>query len=181
MRAGRLLSRTPIHRGRVLDLSLDRVVLPNGNEADLETIRHPGAAAVVPFVTEDEILLIRQFRWATGGWIYEIPAGKLDKHPDPETCARRELEEEVGRRAGRLESFGPIWTTPGFTDERIYLFAAYDLTPVPQALEADEVLTVVPMRWDRALDLARRGELADAKSLCAILHVVLRRMERAAI
>jgi ADP-ribose diphosphatase len=174
VRDGTLLDRRPIHRGRVLDYSIERVLLPNGNEVELDMVRHPGAAAVVPFVTPDEILLIRQFRWATAGWIYEVPAGKLDGEPDPAVCAARELEEEVGQRAGRLEPLGMIWTTPGFSDERIHLFMASDLTAVPTAHERDEVIEVVRRPLAEVLAMARRGEIQDAKSLCALLHVLLR-------
>jgi ADP-ribose pyrophosphatase len=124
----------------------------------------------VPFLDEDEVLLIRQFRHAAGGWLYEVPAGKLDPGETPEACARRELEEEAGQRAGRLESFGPIWTTPGFTDEQIHLFAGFDLTPVEQRLDDDEVIELVPMPLDEAVAWVFEGRLPDAKSALAILH-----------
>jgi ADP-ribose pyrophosphatase len=169
-----LLRRRLLHQGRELKITLDSVRLPNGHELDLEMVHHPGAAAVVPFVADDELLLVRQYRWAASQWIYEIPAGKLRPGEAPEACAARELEEEVGHRAGRLERLGDIWTAPGFTDEVITLFTARELTPVAQALEPDEVLEVERVPLARALDLARDGRLRDAKSLCAILHVLLR-------
>lgn len=108
----RVLSRQRVFEGRLIKVDRERVVLPGGNEADLETIRHPGAAAVLPFQSDGSVLLIRQFRHAAGGFILEVPAGKLDPGESPETCARREIEEEVGRRAGRLVSLGTILTTP---------------------------------------------------------------------
>ena len=165
---------TPAYRGRSISVFAEEVELPNGRRITLDIVRHPGAAAVVPFVSEDEVLLIRQFRHATGGTIFEVPAGKLDGGEDPELCAARELEEEAGQRAGRLERLGEIWTTPGFTDERIHLFAAFELEPVAQRLEADEVIEVVRVRFDRALEMIWTGELRDAKSALALLHAAHR-------
>ena len=165
-----------VHRGPAFDLCVEPVELPNGARIDLDIVRHPGAAAVVPFVSEDSVLLIHQYRHAAGGSIWEVPAGKLDGEA-PEVCAARELEEEAGRRAGRLEKLGAVWTSPGFTDERIHLFAAYDLEPVPQRLEPDEILEVVEMPFERALELVFRGELSDAKSALALL-LAARRMGR---
>jgi len=148
----------------------ERVTLPNGNAVELDIVRHPGAAAVVPFVSEREVLLIRQYRHAAGGTIFEVPAGKLDPGEGPSTCAARELEEEAGCRAGRLVDLGWIWTTPGFTDERIFLFAAFDLTPVPHRRDADEVIETVRMGFDEALGLIWSGELNDSKSALALLR-----------
>jgi ADP-ribose pyrophosphatase len=128
---------------------------------------------VVPFETKEVVLLIHQFRHAAGGTIWEVPAGKLDGDR-PEVCAAKELEEEAGRRAGRLERLGSIWTTPGFTDEVIHLFAAFDLEPIPQRLESDEVIEVVPTPIGEALEMIWRGELRDAKSVVALIHAARR-------
>jgi ADP-ribose pyrophosphatase len=156
-------------KGAWLEVVTEEVELPNGNTIDLDIVRHPGAAAVVPFVSQSEVLLIRQYRFATGGTLWEVPAGKLDPGERSESCAQRELEEEAGYRAGRLESLGPMWASPGFTDEKIHLFAAFDLTSVPQRLEADEVIEVERMSFARALELVWSGELTDAKSQLALL------------
>jgi len=153
-----------------LRVQTERVTLPNGNAVELDIVRHPGAVAVVPFVSKSEVLLIRQYRHAAGGTILEVPAGKLDPGERPIACAARELEEEAGCRAGRLVELGWIWTTPGFTDERIFLFAAFDLEPVPHRRDADEVIETVRMGLDEALGLVWRGELNDAKSSLALLH-----------
>jgi ADP-ribose pyrophosphatase len=153
-----------------VEVSRERVTLPNGRELWLDIVHHPGAAAVVPFTRTDEVALIRQYRHAAGGSILEVPAGKLDAGEAPELCAARELAEEAGYRAGRIVALGRIWTTPGFTDEVIHLFAAFDLTRVESRPEDDEVIEVLRMPLDDALELIWRGELRDAKSALALLH-----------
>ena len=158
------------YRGYFIEVVSQQVELPNGHTVGLDIIRHPGASAVVPFLSASEVLLIRQYRYATGGTIYEVPAGKLEAGEAPEVCAARELEEETGWRAGRLEPLGAIWTTPGFTDERIHLFAAHDLTRTHQQLQKDEIIELVPMPLDDALELVWSGQLSDAKSALALVY-----------
>ena len=164
-----------VYKGRIVHLFVHDVTLPNGHRTDLEVIRHPGASAVVPFVSPDEVLLVRQYRFATGGYLLEVPAGKLDSGEPPEDCARRETEEETGHSVGRLEKLGAIWTTPGFTDEVIHLFAAHDLRPTRLGHGADEVMTVERVRFSDALERVDRGEINDAKSVCALLLAARRR------
>lgn len=159
-----------IFKGRVVDLSVDRVRLPNGKLCELELIRHPGAAAVVPVDASGNVLLIRQYRYATGGFLLEVPAGKLDPGESPETCGAREVQEETGFRAARLVPMGWIWTTPGFTDEKIWLFLGRDLTPAEQGLQDDEVLSVERLPLNEAASMALRGEITDAKSIAALLR-----------
>jgi ADP-ribose pyrophosphatase len=161
------------YQGRSLTVTVDDVVLPNGRRVALDVVKHPGASAVVPFTSERDVLLIRQFRHAAGGTIWEVPAGKLDGDP-PEVCARKELEEEAGRRAGRLERLASIFTTPGFTDEVIHLFAAFELEEIPTRHEADEVIEVVELPLERALRMIWDGELRDAKSCLALIHAAHR-------
>jgi ADP-ribose pyrophosphatase len=153
-----------------VEVSRERVTLPNGRELWLDIVHHPGAAAVVPFTGEGEVALIRQYRHAAGGAILEVPAGKLDAGEAPELCAARELAEEAGYRAGRLVALGRIWTTPGFTDEVIHLFAAFDLTRTATRPEDDEVIEVMRVPLEEALDLIWRGELRDAKSALALIQ-----------
>lgn len=174
-----VLSSRRLHDGRIVKLSVDEVRLPNGNVVSLEVVRHPGASAVVPVDHERNVILVRQYRHATGSWLLEVPAGKLD-HPgeSPEDCALREVEEETGYRAGRLVSLGWIWTTPGFTDERIWLYLARDLTATRANLQADEVLTVEKLPLDEAARRAASGEIVDAKSVCALLRAVALSDER---
>jgi len=165
-----------IHSGRVIDLDLDAVRFPDGSTGQLEVIRHPGAAAVVPFASDPRgadptILLIQQYRYATNGSLIEIPAGRLNPGEDPRVCAQRELLEEVGVKAGRLERLTTIWTTPGFTDERIHLFWAADLTAGKHAREPDEFIEVKPTPLSEVLKLIRSGAISDAKTIVALLFV----------
>ncbi len=124
---GERLGSREIYRGRTFNVDVDQVRLPNGKEVELELVHHRGAAAVVPVLDDGTVLLVRQYRYATGGWLLEIPAGKLDNGESPETCAGREAEEEVGYRPSKLEPLGWIWSTPGFADEKIWLFLATGL------------------------------------------------------
>ena len=166
-----------IYRGKVVHLFVETVTLPNGHTTTLEVIHHPGAAAVVPFFPDGTILMVRQYRHAAGGYLLEIPAGKLDPGEAPEACALRETEEEVGHRAGRLEKLGAILTTPGFTDEIIHLYAGYDLLPTHSATEPDEDLTVLRLPFEEALGRVERGEIRDAKTMAALL-LAARRKDR---
>jgi ADP-ribose pyrophosphatase len=170
LKKAKLVSSRKIFEGRVVNLAVERVILPNGNESEIEVIHHRGAAAVVPVDAERQAFLVRQYRHAAGDWLLEVPAGKLDGGEPPEVCATREIREEVGREAGTLTPMGWIYTTPGFTDEKIWLYLATDLRPTEQALEDDEVLSIVRMPLDEAVAMAKRGEITDAKSICALLR-----------
>ena len=162
-----------VYGGRVVDLWLDRVRLPNGAEAELEVIRHTGASAVVPVTAGGEVLMVRQYRHAAGGWLLEIPAGTLEGGTEePEVCAHRELEEETGFRAGRLTPLGWIWTTPGLTDEKIWLYLATELEPGEANLEPDEALSVERIPLETALAHVHSGEIRDGKSICGLLRAV---------
>lgn len=173
MRNAEVLETRSIHEGKVLDLSVDRVRLPNGREADLEMVHHRGAAAVLPLLPDGRVLLLRQFRYPTGGWLLEVPAGKLDPEEEPEPCARRELEEETGWRLaedGELVPLGWIWTSPGFTDEKIWLFLALGLEEGTRDREDHEVMELEVLDLEQAVEKARRGEIHDAKTVCALLR-----------
>ena len=164
-----------MYDGRVIDLDVDTVRFPNGTVGDLEMIRHPGASAVVPFLSDPaggdpEILLIRQYRYAAEQYLYEVPAGRLDPGEEPAACARRELREETGCEAERVEHLITIFTTPGFTDERIHLFMAVGLTRGEVAREADEFIEVETMPLSQALSLIERGVIQDAKTALAVLY-----------
>lgn len=168
-----LLSSEPIYQGRIIALNLDTVRFPDGSSGVLEMVRHPGAAAVLPFLddpgaADPRVVLIRQYRWAADGELWEVPAGRLDPGEAPEACAARELEEETGWRAGALVPLAPLWTTPGFSDERIHLFAATGLVPGAHRREADEFLEVHELRWSRVMAMAGGGEIRDAKTLATL-------------
>ena len=164
------LSSKQIYSGRVVTLSVDQVALPNGKRCELEMIHHPGAAAVVPVDAAGNAILVRQYRYATDGWLLEVPAGKLDPGEQPETCAIREVEEETGYRVGQLQSLGWIWTTPGFTDEKIWLFRGTGLVRGTQQLQGDELLEVVKLPLSEAVQAAADGRIQDGKSVCALLR-----------
>ena len=158
-----------VHQGAQFEFVTEPVELPNGRRVELDLLRHPGASAIVPFLDDETVLMIRQFRYATGGEIIEIPAGKLDPGEAPAACAQRELEEETGYRAGRIERLGSIWTSPGFADEIIHLYAAFDLAKTEQNLDPDEVIELVPMPLSDAIREIREAEVYDAKSGMALL------------
>ena len=163
-----------IYTGKVVTLNIDTVTLPNGATIDLETIRHPGAAAVVPVKDDGTVVLIRQFRHAAGGFIYEIPAGKLHPGEDPLRCASRELEEEVGYRAASFELLSSIFTAPGFADEVIHVYKATGLTKGRQQLDPDEVLDVIEMPLSDAMHKIEDGTIRDAKTIVGLQAVYLR-------
>ena len=141
---------------------------------DLEMVRHPGASAVVPFLDpldspDPRILLIRQYRYAASGYVYEIPAGRLDPGEAPEDCAARELREETGYSATDLIPLTTFYTTPGFTDEQIHLFAASGLSEGDSETESDEILDLAPVTLSRAMAMIASGELVDGKSMIGVL------------
>ena len=171
-----LVSTERIYSGRVVNLDLDAVQYPNGSTGKLEMVRHPGASAVVPLLDEarsadPRVIMIRQFRHAADGFIWEIPAGRLDPGETPSTCAQRELEEEIGMTADVLSRLTTIFTTPGFTDERIHIFLATGLKPGKQRREADEFMEVQTKKWSEVMTLIRSGEIKDAKTLAGLMYV----------
>lgn len=171
-----LLSSSRLYSGRIVNLDLDTVRFPDGSTGQLEILRHSGASAVVPFLeppgdADPRVMLIRQFRHAADGFIWEVPAGRLDGGESPETCAARELEEETGMRARRLERLTTIHTTPGFTDERIHLFLAEGLEPGAEHREADEFMELHTLRWSEVMRLVRDGAVVDGKTLVSLMYV----------
>lgn len=171
---GRLNSRR-IYTGRVVSLDMDTVRFPNGSVGDLEIIRHSGASAVVPFLSspsgdDPQLLLLKQYRYAAEQYLYEIPAGRLEPGEDPRDCAIRELREETGCVAAELEFLVTIYTTPGFTDERIHLYLATGLERGETAHEPDEFMTVETVTLTHALQLIEKGQIPDGKTALAILY-----------
>jgi ADP-ribose pyrophosphatase len=164
-----------IYTGKVLNLDVDQVRFPDGSKGELEIIRHPGASAIIPFLSDPagedpQILLIKQYRYAAEDFLYEVPAGRLDPGESPDACARRELMEETGCTAERVEPLYTFYTTPGFIDERIHGFIATGLTHGESAREADEFLTLETMTLSRSLELIQTGQIRDAKTALLILY-----------
>ena len=162
-----------IYKGKVVILNVETVTLPNGATVDLEVIRHPGAAAIVPVKDDGTVILIRQFRHAAGGFIYEIPAGKLHPGEDPRDCAARELEEEIGYRASSFELLASIFTAPGFADEVIHIYKGTGLTKGRQKLDHDEVLDVVELPIEKAIAQIQDGTIRDGKTIVGLQVVYL--------
>jgi ADP-ribose pyrophosphatase len=164
-----------VHDGKIVHLSVDTVRFPDGSTGDLELVRHSGAAAVVPVLgdhrgDDPDIVLLRQFRYAAGGVLYEVPAGRPDQPGEPwETVAARELQEETGFIPGELHRLTTIYTTPGFTDERIHLFLATRLSRGEVNLDQDEFVEVVPLPLSEVMKAIRDGRIIDAKSVAALL------------
>ena len=172
-RPGRIGSRRA-YTGKIISLDVDTVRFPDGSVGELEMVRHPGASAVVPFLTDPtgddpQVLLIRQYRYAAEGYLYEIPAGRLNPGENPRECASRELKEETGCSAERVDELFTMYTTPGFTDEKIHLFMATGLVAGETKHEADEFLDLHPMRLSRALEMVEAGGIQDAKTALGLL------------
>lgn len=171
-----LVSSREVYSGKVVNLTVDTVRFPGGSTGELEMMRHPGAAAVLPVVgsldeEDPEVVLVRQYRYAAGGYLYEVPAGKPDrKGEDWEEVARRELEEETGLRAGEIRKLTLIHTTPGFTDEQIHLFLATGLEEGAESRDEDEFMEVVRFPFSRVLEMIRDGEITDGKTICTVLY-----------
>jgi ADP-ribose pyrophosphatase len=159
-----------MYSGRVIEVNVERVELPNGTTADLEIIHHPGGAAIVAVDDEEKVCLLRQFRHAAGGWIWELPAGRLEPAEPPLETARRELVEEAGRTARQWQGLGVILSSPGVFTERIHLFLAQGLAACPQSLEKHEVIEVHWMALREAVAMAHDGRISDAKSVIGLLR-----------
>ncbi len=157
-----------LHQGRVFTMVTENITLSNGVTVDIDILRHPGAAAIVPLFEKDTVVLIRQYRHAVGGNIWEIPAGTLEPEESPLVCAKRELIEETGFAADSWQKLGEITPVPAYSDERIHLFLATDLTPAPQNLDEDEMLKVHKIRFDQAMEMISKGEIQDSKTINGI-------------
>ncbi len=168
------LERKTIYEGRVIKVSVDTVDLPNGMRVPLEIVRHPGGAAVVALDDQHRVCVLRQYRHAAGGYIYELPAGKLEPDEPPDVTIRRELLEEAGMTAAHWESLGAYFSSPGVFTEVIHLYLATQLTPVTARPEADEVFEIQWWPLELAIERARNGELTDAKTIIGILRAASR-------
>jgi ADP-ribose pyrophosphatase len=157
-----------IYEGKIINLRRDKVCLPNGKEAAREVVEHPGAVAIVPVLPDGRILMVRQFRHPVGQVLLEIPAGKLDAGEDPDACAARELEEETGYRAGRLQRRASIFTGPGFTNEIIHMYVATELVKTAVNPDEDEFLEITAYRQQELRRMVSEGIICDAKTITGL-------------
>jgi len=169
------ISRTELRSGPIGHYGLEEVELPNGHRLVLDVLRHPGAAAAVVFVSPSRVLLLRQYRHAGGGWLWEIPAGKLDDGEEPLDCIAREIEEETGYCAAHIEWLGEILPAAAYTDERIRLYLAADLSAGTVQHGPGENIEVHEVEFDEALAMIDRGDIVDAKTIAALYHCAVRR------
>jgi ADP-ribose pyrophosphatase len=163
-----VLAAEELYHGRIFDVSL-YTVREGGQTYRREVVHHPGGASTVAVFADGTIALVRQYRHPTLRYVLELPAGKLDAPERPEDCAARELEEEIGVRAGRLEKLAEFFTTPGFCEEKLWVYLATELTETKQQLEEDEMVEVVRVSFARALEMIASGEIEDAKTIIGLL------------
>ena len=161
-----------IHQGRIFKIVTENITLANGVSSDMDIIRHPGASAIIPLSDKNTLILIKQYRHAIGKYIWEIPAGTLDHAEPPIECAKRELIEEIGYSANQWQKVGEIISVPGYSDERIHIFLAYDLVPARQNLDKDEMLDVHEIKFDDAMEMIHRGEIQDSKTICGLFMTI---------
>lgn len=163
-----ILSSQQIYKGRVFDIRIDEI-----REGDVEYKReivvHKGSAVIIPVFADNTVALVRQYRHAAGKYLLEIPAGTLEKGEDPETGAVRELEEEIGVTAEKIEKLAEFYISPGFLTEKMYLFLATGLTETGQKLEADELLTIERSTFPRTFEMIQNGEIEDAKTIVGLM------------
>ena len=169
-----LLGKEDVYAGKKLKVSVEAIRLPSGRETKREVIRHPGAAAIVPLIAPGVVVLIKQFRYCVGKVLWEIPAGTLEEGETPMECAERELIEESGYRAGKLEPMGGFFPAPGFCTEYLSVFLATELEPCASAPDADEVISAHKVSLDEALRMIDDGEIVDAKTIVGLLKLLRR-------
>lgn len=167
------MTRHSIYQGKVVDLGMETALLPDGQSVALEIVRHPGGAAVLALDAQQRVCVLHQYRHAAGGWLWELPAGKLDPGEPPLVTAQRELAEEAGVRAQQWDSLGTMLSTPGFCDEVIHLFVARELTSVPLQREADEIIQVFWWTPQELRTHLNQGDVQDAKTLVALYRWML--------
>ena len=163
-----------IFTGNLLNLNADKVVLANGIKTFREYVSHPGAVAALPILNSSEIILVKQYRYAVGDFLLEIPAGTVEKGETPEQSITRELQEEINYKPGKLENLGWVYLTPGYSNEKIHLFKATDLKIRSKKAEEDENIEVVKIKIDEALSKIHSGEIKDGKTVIAILSHINR-------
>ena len=165
------ISSERIYDGRVIKLRLDKVRLPDGQESSREIVEHRGAIAAVPLLSDNNIILIKQYRQAAGEILLEIPAGTLEVGEKPEDCAERELQEEIGYKPGKLKLLFSSYLAPGYSSEMLHTFLAEDLVPSKAENDEDEFIEIVKVPVKETIGLIESGQIKDAKTICGILMV----------
>jgi len=165
------ISSKRIYQGKILNLRVDTVKLPNGHEATREVVEHSGAVAIVALTERDEVILVRQYRHAVGKVMLEIPAGKLEPGEQPQECAHRELSEETGCHTTDLQLLFRFFSTPGFANEEMYLYLAKGLTCHNQHPDDDETIEIMHLPLKEAIEMIKTGEICDAKTIIGILAI----------
>ncbi len=161
-----------VYKGRVFNTIVDEVEYESGNKGVREVAEHPGGAVVLPVTNDGRIAFVYQYRYPLDGYLYELPAGKLEPGEPPEVCARRELQEETGYEAGSLEKLTAIYTTPGFCTEKLHIFIARDLKDGKQHLEEGELgLSIKYLTPAEAFDMVRQNEIVDAKTIVGLFFL----------
>ena len=166
-----IIEKKDIYKGDFLKIERVKVKLPDNNEAFRDIVRHPGAVALLAFIDEETVLLVKQFRTAVGESLYEIPAGKLEKGENPKEAALRELEEETGYKAGRIEELGYIYTGAGFTDQKIYIYKALNLSKGIKGGDEDEFIEVFPFKIQDIKNMIKSGIIVDTKTISSIMYL----------
>jgi ADP-ribose pyrophosphatase len=164
-----LLGSEKIFKGAVFDVERDRLREENGIEIIREVVRHPGGAGALPLFDDGRVALVKQYRHPARRELLEIPAGRIEDGETPEICATREVEQEIGFRAGRIEKLAEFYSTPGFCEERLYVYLATSLTPSSQALDHDELIEIVYLPFTEAVKMAECGEIEDSKTIIGLL------------
>ena len=157
-----------LYKGRLLNLSLKKVKLPNGYTASLEIIKHPGASLIIPFLDKNKIIFLRQYRAVIGSYIYELPAGTLDEGEDTLSCCRREIIEETGYSAAKFKKLGFVYPVPGYSTEKITIYKAEGLKKTARNVQKDEVIRSLVFTKSRAVRLFKSGKIVDAKTIAAL-------------
>jgi ADP-ribose pyrophosphatase len=166
--APEVLATEEIYHGRIIDVSL-YTIREGAKTYQREVVHHPGGASTVAVFDDGTIALVRQYRHPTVRFVLELPAGRLEAPERPEDCAARELEEEIGVRAGRMEKLAEFFTTPGFCEEKLWVYLATELTETQQSLEDDELVEVLRVSFPRALEMIASGEIEDAKTIIGLM------------
>ena len=174
-RRGVVKAKRTIYQGRIFGVSADRVLLPHGREVEMEVVRHPESVVLLPMPDPDHLILVRQYRYAIDGWVWELPAGSVDPGESPEQAAARESEEEIGLVPGRVDHIGHFYPTPGYCDEKMSFFRLTDLSePAPESTahkDEDEDLRVKTFGVEELRAMVRRMEMTDLKTAVGIFLV----------